>query len=169
MRPIVSFVACGVCALVCAGLEARPVPHIRSAERHLVELLGRGCQRSATFARLVARIEQSDVLVYVESGRDVPDSMVAYLRWVGAGAVHRYVRVKVKTPARDEVILSLLAHELQHAAEVADAPDVRSEAALEALYRRIGDDSGAGWDSAAARAIGPIVRAELRDGNRRVD
>ncbi len=162
MRPIVSLLMCGVCVLTCVGVEARPLPHIRSADRHLVELLDRGRQQSPTFARLVAHIEQSDVIVYVESGRDVPNSMVAYLRWAGAGPVHRYVRIKVKTPASDDVVLALLAHELQHAVEVADAPEVRCEEALAALYRRIGDDSGAGWDSAAARAMVPIVRAELR-------
>ena len=40
--------------------------------------------------------------------------------------------------------MSLLAHELQHAVEIADAPEVVDEASLKELYRRLGADSGPG-------------------------
>ncbi len=169
MRSMVSFAACGLLAMLCGTADARPlphIPHIRSTHHELLRLLADGCRRSRTLDTLVKRIEQSDLLVYLEWGSDVPLSLRAYLRLAGAGPVHRYLRIKVKIPARDETVLLLLAHELQHAAEVADAPDVRTEADLDTLYRRIGDDSGAGWDSKAARDIGPIVRAELRNANR---
>jgi hypothetical protein len=57
----------------------------------------------------------------------------------------------------------LLGHELRHALELADAPDVRDAAALVSLYRRIGDSYSDGhrYDTAAARETGRRVRSEL--------
>jgi hypothetical protein len=160
------------CALALAALAAavpdalaadpRAIPHIRSAERDIIELLGEGCRRSSTFRKLVRTVEDSDLIVYVEMSSQVPSPVQAYLGWVGAGGVNRYLRIMVKVPASAETLIALLGHELQHATEVAAAPEVRDETALEALYRRIGDDSGAGHDSPAARSIGAIVRDELR-------
>ena len=53
-------------------------------------------------------------------------------------------------------MVALLGHELQHAAEVADAPDVQTVGQFAALYRRIGVPSGAGrYDSRGGPVRGP--------------
>ena len=52
-------------------------------------------------------------------------------------------------------LVALLGHELQHAVEVASAPDVMTPAQLATLYRRIGVPMGPGrYDSDAARTTG---------------
>jgi hypothetical protein len=60
----------------------------------------------------------------------------------------------------------LLAHELQHALEVAEAPDVIDPATLRAHYERIGyrsnaDDRTPSFDTAAAIDVQRRVAAEL--------
>jgi hypothetical protein len=54
------------------------------------------------------------------------------------------------------------AHELQHAIEVAQAPEVTDARSLAQLYRRIGWEGQAGrFESNRARAIGNLVRNQL--------
>jgi hypothetical protein len=66
------------------------------------------------------------------------------------------------TLARDAMI-SVIAHELRHALEVAEERSVTTEKALEEFYRRVGDSAHAsgGYDTEAARTAQRIVRAEL--------
>jgi hypothetical protein len=144
------------------GADPPPrMPHIRSADRAMLEVLREGGRRSLTFKRYVDEIEQSDLIVYVEATREVPPGMQAYLQLAGANARLRFVRIVVRIPASAETLIARLGHELEHATEIARAPEVRDQAGLDAFYRRIGDHSGAGWDTSAARSAGNIVLDEL--------
>jgi hypothetical protein len=82
---------------------------------------------------------------------------------MGRGGTNRYLRVSVGSLHHESVMVALLGHELQHAAEVADAPDVQTVHDFGEFYRRVGLPTGAGrYDSAAAQSAGRAVRAELR-------
>ncbi|MGE5358551.1 MAG: hypothetical protein ACM3NQ_05990 [Bacteroidales bacterium] len=137
------------------------VPHVRAVDPALLPYIREGCRRSPTFHALVERIEHSDVIVYLESVTFVPPLTRAYLRWVGANTMFRFVRIAVKIPASTDSIIALLGHELHHASEVAAAIDVRDEAAFDALFRRVGEQSPGGWETAAARLAGALVKKEL--------
>jgi hypothetical protein len=128
----------------------------------MVEFLREGCRRSPTFKRLFDEIEQSDLIVYVEATKDVARGVEAYLQLAGANARVRFLRIVLRIPASSETLISQLGHELEHATEIARAPEVRDQAGLDAFYRRIGDDSGKGWDTPGARSAGNIVLDELR-------
>jgi hypothetical protein len=144
------------------GADPPPrMPHIRSADRAMLDVLREGSRRSPTFKRFVDEIEQSDLIVYVEATREVGPGMQAYLQLAGANAQLRFLRVVLRIPASAETLIARLGHELEHATEIARAPEVRDQAGLDAFYRRIGDDSGAGWDTSAARSAGNIVLDEL--------
>ena len=57
----------------------------------------------------------------------------------------------------------LLAHELQHAVEIAEHEEVRDEDGIRRLYREIGHASGEdAFETAAARDVEALVRLELR-------
>ena len=85
------------------------------------------------------------------------------LEFMGRAGSNRYLRVTVGSLHHQSVVVALLGHELQHAAEVADAPEVQTAEAFARFYRRIGVPTGAGrYDSLAAQSAGRIVRAELR-------
>jgi hypothetical protein len=60
--------------------------------------------------------------------------------------------------------VAALGHELQHAMEVADAPDVRDEGALARFYARIGTEGALprSYDTLAAQLAGRRVLMEVQ-------
>jgi len=162
---LVALVACLLfllAATVAASDGAVRMPHVRTPSARIRELIHEGCRRSPTFRSIFETVEQSDLIVYVETTAAAPPGVDAWLQYEGESPVNRFLRIFVKVPTSDEALIVLVGHELQHATEVAAASDVRNQRSLEALYRRAGDWSGAGWDSAAARWASKIVRDELR-------
>lgn len=160
-----ALVAACVLALPCAAADVRPrTPHLRSTDREALRTVREGMRRSPTFRRLVEAIEGSDVLVYIEPTHEMPPGADAFMRWFGANVLFRAVRIGVRIPVSTDRFLALLGHEMQHVTEVAAEPMVRDDRSLDALYRRIGFDSGAGWETRAARATGELVLQELRAG-----
>ncbi len=96
-----------------------------------------GTRSSPTFARLMTAIEASDVVVYVRCG--VGLRRRGLLTFVGHGGPVTYLLIRVELGQPEPGRVATLAHELTHAAEVAEArPPLQTEADLEALYRRIG-------------------------------
>jgi hypothetical protein len=169
MRYAAMLLACALGTGSAGADTSRPFTHDNAHLRlRPTSALGRkmidaGVARSTTFRRLVQRIESSDLIVYVQVRPDMPSDIGGLLDFMGRGGANRYLRVSVGSLHHDNVILALLGHELQHAAEVADAPDVHSRSEFAAFYRRIGVPSGIGrYDSLAAQSAGRMVRAELR-------
>ena len=76
---------------------------------------------------------------------------------------HRYLRIQVGGHTGSNDSIALVGHELRHALEVAESPEVRDEASLIALYERIGHHSAGThhYDTGAAQAAGRKVKAEL--------
>ena len=119
-------------------------PHVRSLEKDADRLMAKGLAKSPTFRRLVLRLEQSDVIVYVRLAWDLPLHIGGRLHFLAVHGESRYLVV-----------------ELQHAVEVAEAPDVTSPADLRVLYRRVGIQTGPDrYDSIAARRAGYDVLRE---------
>ena len=128
------------------------------------KVIDAGIARFGDVPRPVQRLEQSDVIVYVQTATQhaIGSSEGCSSSWARGGN-NRYLHVTVGSLHHLDVLVALLGHELQHAAEVADAPSVLTAGEFAALYRRIGVPSGAGrYDSAAALSAGQTVRAELR-------
>jgi hypothetical protein len=75
----------------------------------------------------------------------------------------RYLRVQVALAMNPDEMISIIAHELRHAIEIADAPDVRNETGLVKLYERIGRKSGLPhcYETQAAQDAARHVRREL--------
>jgi hypothetical protein len=144
-----------------------PVPSLRPLHDVARRLIEDGMARSATFRSLVSRLEGSDVIVYVEVRPDLGNRIGGFIRFVGTTSTHRIVRVTVSSQHNWATMLSLLGHELQHAVEVADAPDIVCQHSMRRYYQeagiRVGPDT---YDSTAAQVTGWTVRAELRVGPR---
>jgi hypothetical protein len=139
-----------------------PHRHVRPTSSLGRELIETGMARSATFQRLVHRIEASDVIVYVQLEPGLPTGIGGVLEFMGVGGDVRFLRITIGRQFHRPMLVALLGHELQHAVEVADAPGVRSPIQLEALYRNIGHPVGHHrYDSVAARFAGRTVREEL--------
>jgi hypothetical protein len=150
----------------------RGAPNVRPLQPVGHALIAYGSARSETFRTLLRRLEQSDVVVYVDVGAGLPTGAHGLTRFVGASAGRRYVHVWITARYSYPVMVALLAHELHHAVELADAPHVRTQADVRAHYRAAGVRvAGNCYDSETAIAIGQIVRREVlskpRDGDRR--
>ena len=145
---------------------SRSIPRVRPYDRRSAALVLEGIARSTTMRLLVTRLEASNVIVYVETQPGLDRQLAGRLVWVTAVKNFRYVRISLSPDLKPEVAISVLAHELQHALEVAEAPSIVDEASLEAYYRKNGISMRAhssGWDTRAARDTGDLVRREVAD------
>ena len=114
--------------------------HVRSEDTRLVTVLRNAVARSSTFRDLVGALNRSDVIVYIET-RKKRTGFSGYLaHHVVAAGSHRYLKVVVNRDLGRDWLTGAIAHELQHAREVAETAGVRSAADMRALFKRL--DSG---------------------------
>src|SRR5262245_46678763 len=154
-----------VVALVTGPSGDRPavtvLPHVRAAA-NAVMLLEEAATRSATVRSIIDRLAATDVIVYVEVTPS-PQIPLARTKLVTATANARFVRIGLRTQLSPFDVTPLIAHELQHALEIAERPDVRDDAAVRRLYSQIGRQNGPDrFETEAARAIERRVRDEIR-------
>lgn len=137
--------------------------HVRSTQPRTEELLDLGARRSRTFAALRASLETTDVIVYVQAVGDLRVNLDGRLRFLSSTGRHRYLRIDVRNSLPTNDLLSVIAHELQHALEVAESAEVRDEKSMGSFYERIGVSRGArrSFDTHAARETGARVKSEL--------
>jgi hypothetical protein len=145
------------------NLLAADTRRLRAASPMVGSLIAEGIRRSPTFARLVADLHQTNVIVYVESSMGLPLDVAGRILFASAAGDQRYLRMQVKATLGRDQMIAVIAHELRHALEVAGERGVITEKALEEFYRRVGDSPhpGGGYDTEAARAAQRIVRNEL--------
>ena len=144
-----------------AALDS-PYRHVRTQDRSIRYLLKRGFNHSPTFARLMARLQHSDVIVYVEEVPRLPGALEGRMMMLPMTHGQRYVRIQIALRGSPDDSIALLGHELQHATEVAQEIGVNSQPLLAALYERIGRRGGPDvYDTIAAQEVGRIVRREL--------
>jgi hypothetical protein len=144
-----------------AALDS-PHRHVRSQDRSIRYLLKRGFNHSPTFAHLMARLEKSDVIVYVEEVPRLPAALEGRMMMLPTSHGQRYVRIQIALRGAPDDSIAILGHELQHAIEVAQETAVNDQAELAALYQRIGTRNGDKvYDTFAAQEVGRMVRREL--------
>jgi hypothetical protein len=140
----------------------RTYPRVRPDDACARAIVSDGAQSSPTVARLLDTLEASDVVVYIRCG--VGLRRKGLLTFVARGGPLTYVLVRVELGQTESARVATLAHELTHAAEVAEAqPAVRTEGDLEALYRRIGipGDRAGEFESRMAVANERQAKTEL--------
>ena len=143
-------------------------PHIRSTEPELLDDIERGALLSPTLRRLIARIESSDLVVYLVFDRPASPAMAGHLSLLAAVPQRRYLRIAIDRRSSGCRRLAILGHELQHAVEIADADRVVDQDGVASLYRLIGFSSNAGcqacFDSQLAIDTGVRVQREALAG-----
>ena len=149
-----------------AGQLARDGSHVRTMDVNLRAEIDDGLTRSPYFRQLVARLDASDVIVYVQTECAMSSRLFGRLTFMSAAGGRRYVSVHVSCALSETQQIAAIGHELRHAVEIADAPSVRDEATLAAEYQRIGFEShavrkGTGYESRAAIEATQRVWEEL--------
>jgi hypothetical protein len=144
--------------------------HVRSNDAAILRLIDRGELRSETFRHLVDALNATDVIVHVEPKSKV-NGLGGYLvHQMTVAGQQRYLRVVVRFSGSDDRLTALVAHELQHAKEVAGASDVRNDEGLRRFFERFGQTSNClaereCYETQDATDIERTVLTELRASN----
>ena len=139
--------------------------HVRAAEPRISALIDAGLSGSATFRGLVATLDESDVIVYIERKMTRPNLGGYLSHQVVARGGYRYLRIAVETQGSDGRLVPLLAHELQHAVEVAQTPEARDAEGLVQLFSQRAVLFGCGGrcvETQAAKDVEHVVGGELK-------
>ncbi len=148
------------------SLAGQPVPcrHVRATEARIVTIVEQGVAGSATFRRLVQTLDASDVIVYLEPKLN-RSALAGYLahRVIVAGPM-RYLQIAVDMHLSDNRLVALVAHELQHAVELAAAISVRDSESMSRLFERASISFGCGgcFETSAALDVEETVLTEMR-------
>jgi len=145
------------------ALLVAPDRKVRGTDARVKQYLSEGLERSATFARLLSTLNESDVIVYIERVMTLPRDTMGRLTLVPVANGPRYLRIQIRSDLSAMESIALIGHEMRHALEVAEAPRVRDNGALIELYQRIGHSSGGDhvYDTDAAQNAGRQIRREL--------
>ena len=145
------------------ALLVAPDRRVRATDARVKQYLADGLQRSATFARLLSALNDSDVIVYIERVMTLPRETLGRLTIVPMPKGPRYLRIQIRSDLSAMEAIALIGHEMRHALEVAEAPRVRDNGGLIELYERIGHSSGGDhvYDTDAAQDAGRRIRKEL--------
>ncbi len=143
--------------------------HVRTIEPRLAGLLRDAVLQSPLFRDLVAQLTESDVIVYVRSDHHLGSGLEGNLRFVGSGGGRRYVVVSLAWGRSETRTIATLAHELQHALEIAGRPGIVDSATLARAFTEFGQLSGHGrsgiaFETAEAVDVGERVWSELSHG-----
>ncbi len=149
-----------------ATAAAQQDPHVRVADRGLKAMLETGAARSPALRALLADLEAAPVLVFIDCGVQMRTHLGARLNFVTSVDGVRYVRVGVDCTLGQRHQLSLLAHELQHALEIAGQPGIVDVDSMATYYEDVGfftykDGTDKGFETAAAIAMQRRVDDEI--------
>ena len=161
--------ALGVLVFVTSLAAAAPQwdgGHVRTIDTRLRMEIDQGLARSSFFRDLVARLDASDVIVYVEAECPMSPRLFGRLTFMASGGGRRYVNVRVSCALNDIEQIAALGHELRHAVEIAEATSIIDTGSLAREYQRIGFAShgvpaGSGFETRAAIEAARRVWVEL--------
>jgi len=111
--------------------------HIRS-DAYLQTVLDQTARRSPLLTAIVRTIDASDVIVHVTCEHFATSDLEGRTAWLSANPNARYLRVQIDCLLSRPRLVAILAHELQHVAEVAVAADVVDQRSFARHFRRIG-------------------------------
>ncbi len=143
---------------------------VRPEDAAIRELIASGLQRSATFRDLNTQLDRSNVVVYIRFSR-CAGKVAACLTWASAGVNTRRLLISLDRFGRSpDELTALLAHEFQHANEVATASEITDVDSFQQWVAASGWKHGAGFETGEAMKITRQVAAELSRGdNARVE
>jgi hypothetical protein len=117
---------------------AAQTANVRIVDRELNTLFEVGLAQSPTLDALVTEVNAAPILVFADCNMQMPSRIGGHLNLLTSVGQTRYVRVSVDCALASRQQIALLAHEIQHALEIAGRPDVLDEDDMESLYEQIG-------------------------------
>jgi hypothetical protein len=144
--------------------DEAPFFRVRSSDQAITQFIELAATRSLTFRNLVALIQTSDGIVYVEPGECGHGTRACLKLWMSASGSTRFLRVVVnrRRAFSDVDFMGSIGHELQHTVEALSEPNTVNSVRLYYFFARTAI-SGQRFETSAAIAAGDAVRHELRD------
>jgi hypothetical protein len=134
--------------------------NIRPLNDAAEELLRVSTERCPTIDRLGRYLETSNVVVYL-TVMPLLDYDTGATRFMSSAGGTRYLAIDVNSMNDTWSVVGWLAHELQHAVELAENPDVVDAETMAALYRKIGwPVSDTEWETDEAVRVGHEAQLE---------
>lgn len=145
--------------IVFAGdkLTPRPLDPISA------ETLAHAIERSAITRTLIEHLESSNVIVHIVTAAQMEYGIGGTMRFVTSRGGYRYLRITLAAGLPLKHRSAILAHELQHAWEVARSPATEVEE-IRRLFENEGHRAGEYYETRAAIEIERNVRMELTAG-----
>ncbi len=166
LRRLAALALC-VAVVTPAALSAKTHDdRLRTLDQRIEELLQDGIVRSETFRALVQRLAGGSVVVYLRY-ETLPEDIHGRLSFLTAAAGTRYVLVALTADLDAFRSIVVLGHELRHAVEVLEQPEIVDERTFvlayeQATYRRKQfADGRMGFDTVAAVHAGLDVWKDL--------
>jgi hypothetical protein len=147
-----------------ARAQADALQRVRTDSRYLRLVMASGIERSPTFRQIVDRLEQSDVIVEIQCGQFAGSILAGRTVLLAAQPTVRYLLVEIACPMTSVPALHIVAHELRHALEIADASWVVDGPTLAKLYQDIGYPS----HGPTTESYGQFETADALDAGERV-
>lgn len=136
-------------------------PRVRPEGAAIRAVIDRGMERSATFRDLNTRLDNANVIVYVRFA-SCSAGVPACLLWASADTDTRRLLIKIDRFGRSpDELTALLAHELQHANEVASDTQITDLASFQSSFASRGRKHSAGFETKEAARVSRSVAAEL--------
>jgi hypothetical protein len=171
-------IAAAVLALACGvmpALAAERVTHVHVGDRELSALLDRGMAASETLRTIVERLDGAPIQVFANCDAQLPEGLSGRLRFLSSVGGVRYVQVTVRCSLPPGRQLSFLAHELQHAVEIADNVEIADADSMESYYADVGFETHVdnshhrSFETDAAISVQRRVERELKNKSSRED
>jgi hypothetical protein len=158
---ISALTAAGLLAGVPAARAEGPGPRVRTSHAYLRAMISEAALRSATFRGLVAAIEATDGIVYVEHGACKPSIRSCLALDVTPAGNFRILRVMVDSRQPDWEVMASIGHELRHALEVLENRGIVDNASMYLFYAEKRDAKDRPFETPAAINAGDAVRREV--------
>ena len=135
---LIRFLLASLIVSLAAGRAHAGPPHLRPLTDSTKIIIERGLAQSAEFRALVQRLNRSDVVVYVSEDYFQSKALAGQLSFMTKAGGYRYVRVRLQWRSYDIQQIATLAHELQHALEIAGRPDIVDHESLARAFADFG-------------------------------
>ena len=158
---ILTLACVGVGETAMAQAETAALPRLRAASPVIAAAIDLGTERSPAFRALLAQIDLTDGIVFVEQGA-CGHSVRACLH-LSVSIVGPYRALFIQVDPRKLKgceMAAAIGHELQHAIEVLSDSSVRDGIAMLLFYHRIGPTASRRFETEAAIQTGLDVERE---------
>jgi hypothetical protein len=150
-----------------------PFRNLHTSDAEAASAVIRCYEHSPTCHRIIDDIESTSTVLLIRHGECQPGKGGSCLQFARTLPDARYLHVVLDRNLYGQALLSVTAHELQHALEVVRAPEVVDVHSFRSLYKRIGFLRSASrehedWETEEAQRIARVVSKEVSQSKRAV-